>query len=204
MASFEAIGAVGKSIERLLSAAFLEAPTPASGTTKAVLVRTEDLDSDAALIAPPALSIFLYRIAPNVTMRSAWSGVASVDGVARLPLDLHFLLTPWADDAEVEQRILGRAIQCLESISILSGPLLYPAATWAPNEAVQVVLEELPVESIMRTFDKLPIDYKLSVPYVARVVRIDARTAVIAPDVTTSIRGLTPTAVRPMLSLADS
>jgi hypothetical protein len=198
MASFEAIGAVGKSLERLLSSAFLEVPTPGPGTTKAVLARTDDLDDAAGALKPPALSVFLYRIAPNATMRAAWSGVASADGRAHLPLDLHFLLTPWADDAEVEHRIIGRAMQCLEATPILSGPLLYPSATWAPNEAVQVVLEDVNVESIMRTFDRLPIEFRVSVPYVARVIRIDGRVPVQAPETRTSIRGLTPSALRPV------
>src|SRR4029079_1285087 len=144
------------------------------------------LDGAAGRLEPPALSVFLYRIAPNATMRAAWSSVGSVDGRGHLPLDLHFLLTPWADDAEVEHRIIGRAMQCLEQTPILSGPLLYPSATWAPNEAVQVVVEAMSVESIMRPFDRLPIEFRVSVPYVARVIRIDSRVAVQAPDVRTS------------------
>src|SRR3954465_8514936 len=141
MASFEAIGAVGKSLERLLSAGFSEAPVPAAGA-KALLVQTEDFKSDGAKVVAPVLTIFLHRVAPNKVMRAAWSGVGTTDGVPHLPLDLHFLFTPWGTDAESEHRILGRAIQIMETTPILSGPLLYPAATWAANEAVQVVLEE--------------------------------------------------------------
>jgi hypothetical protein len=128
-------------------------------------------------------------------MRSAWSGVGSVDGLAHLPLDLHFLCTPWGTDAESEHRILGRAMQCMETTPILSGPLLYPAASWAPNEAVQVVLEEVSTESIMRVFDKLPIDYRPSVSYVARVTRLDGRVPQAIPDVMTAVRGMRPAVV---------
>jgi hypothetical protein len=196
MASFEAIGAVGKSLERLLSAGFAEAPAPATGT-KAVLVRTEDFKDGAGVIAAPALSIFLHRVAPNKVMRSAWSGVGSIDGLAHMPLDLHFLLTPWGTDAESEHRILGRAIQIMETTPILSGPLLYPAASWAPNEAVQVVLEEVGTESIMRVFDKLSTDYRPTVSYVARVTRIDGRRAAPMSEVTTVVRGVRPAVVPP-------
>lgn len=196
MASFEAIGAVGKSLERLLSAGFADAPTPAAGA-KALLVQTEDFKSEAGKIAAPVLSIFLYRVAPNKVMRSAWSGVGSQDGVGYVPLDLHFLFTPWGTDAESEHRILGRAIQIMETTPILSGPLLYPAATWAPNEAVQVVLEEVTTESIMRIFDKLPTDYRPTVSYVARVTRIDGRVAAPISEVTTAVRGIRPAVVAP-------
>jgi hypothetical protein len=117
--------------------------------------------------------------------------------VAHTPLDLHFLFTPWGTDAESEHRILGRAIQIMETTPILSGPLLYPAATWAPNETVQVVLEEVATESIMRVFDKLSTDYRPSVSYVARVTRVDGRVSAAAPEVTTAIRGIHPAVTPP-------
>ncbi len=83
-------------------------------------------------------------------------------------------------------------MQCLETTPILSGPLLHPSAEWAANEVVQVLLGEITTEEVMRTFDSLPHDYKLSVPYVARVVRIDSREPVPVPDVTTAVTGVVP------------
>ena len=115
MANFNSIAAAGKSLERLLTAAFADPPIPVPGkTTKAYLVRTEDFDRNAisTVIVRPALSIFLYRVDFNKTMRAAWSGVTAHDGIPHLPLDLHFLLTPWGDNAESEGAILGRAMQC--------------------------------------------------------------------------------------------
>jgi Pvc16 N-terminal domain len=193
MAGSNAIAAAGKSIERVLTAGFTEAPIPVPGkTTKAILTRTEDLDKTAltGVIQPPALSIFLYRVDFNKATRAAWSGVSVHDGRAHLPLDLHFLLTAWADNAEFEHAILGRAIQCLDGVPILSGPLLLPAGGWATNEGVQLVMEEISTEAVMRLFDSLPTDYRLSVPYLARVVRVDARSAAPAPDVLTAVTGV--------------
>jgi hypothetical protein len=46
----------------------------------------------------------------------------------------------------------------------------------------------------MRTFDSLPHDYKLSIPYVARVVRLDGLRAVPPPDVRTAVTGVTASA----------
>jgi hypothetical protein len=68
-------------------------------------------------------------------------------------------------------------MQCLESKPNLSGPLLDPLGDWSVNEVVQVYLAELTTEEVMRTFDSLPLDYKLSIPYVARVIRIDEQAA---------------------------
>ena len=199
MADFTAIASVGKSLERFLSACFTDAavPPPVPGsTTKAVLARTEDFDdtTGAGRITMPCLSIFLYRIDYNKTMRAAWSAVGSQDGHGHLPLDLHYMLTPWATDPEFEHRIIGRAMQCLETTPILGGPLLTPGGNWAPHEAVQLLLEDVPTEWVMRTFDSLPTDFKLSVPYVARITRIDSRQMFRAPDSTTVVLGLTPSA----------
>mgnify|MGYP000914636632 FL=1 len=49
---------------------------------------------------------------------------------------------------------------------------------------MQLLLEEISTEALMRTFDSLPSDYRLSVPYLARVVRIDTAEALIMPPVT--------------------
>jgi hypothetical protein len=195
MAGSNAISATGKSIERVLTACFSEAPIPVPGkTTKAVLIRTDDFDKNAVsgAIQRPALSIFLYRVDFNKTMRAAWSGVSVQDGRAHLPLDLHFLLTPWADNAEFEHAILGRAIQCLDSLPILNGPLLLQSGEWMTNEGVQLLLEEISTEALMRLFDSLPADYHLSVPYVARLLRLDGRRAAPSPDVTTVVTGMVP------------
>jgi hypothetical protein len=195
VANFNSIPAAGKSIERFLNAAFAQAPVPVPNkTTKANLVRTEDFDrtSISTIIVRPALSIFLYRVDFNKTMRAAWSGVTHQDGRPHLPLDLHFLLTPWADNAEAEGAILGRAMQALDATPILSGPLLHQSGDWAPNEAVNLLMDEISTEAVMRTFDSLAADYRISVPYIARVVRLDGQRATPAPDVTTVIKGATP------------
>jgi len=177
MADRLGIEAVGLSVVRLLNLCF-EEDQPISGSrTKAVLMRTEEFDianrpDDMTL---PMVSIFLYRIDLNRYTRAGWSAVGHQDGDIHLPLDLHFLLTPWAGNAEFEYRLLGHTMTCLERIPILSGPLLYPTAGWQPHEAVQVCIPEITTEDLMRTFDSLPVNYKLSVPYLARVVRIEAR-----------------------------
>lgn len=196
MANFISLSATGTSIVRLLNAAFADAPVPVDGkTTKAALVQTEDFDPKAQKIQRPALTVFLYRVDFNKTTRAAWSAVGCHDGRARLPLDLHFLMTPWSDNAEEEHAILGRAMQCLESFPILSGPLLHQSGGWAPNEAVQLVLEEVSTEAVMRTFDSLPVEYHLSVPYIARVIRLDSRDANASPPVSTLVTGITPSPV---------
>ena len=194
MAGFRSVSAAGRSIRRLLEMRFRE-DEPITGTpTSVAIVRTEDLEPAnlVGLVARPALTIFLYRVDFNKTMRAAWSAVGLNDGRSHLALDLHFLLTAWADNAENEHLILGRALQAIEDTPILAGPLLMQATDWAANESLQLVLEDVDTEALMRIFDSLPVEYRLSVPYVARVTRIDGRRLPANqrdPDVVTAIVG---------------
>lgn len=166
---------------------------PGFKKTKVRLVDTVDFEKSALNIGTPALSIFLYRVDFNKVMRAALSGATLADGRSHLGLDLHYLITPWGDNAEDEHRILGRAMQCIESMPILSGPLLHSSGEWEANDSMQIVLEEVSTEAIMRIFDSLPTDYRLSVPYIARIMRLDGRTVATEGPVIKTITGITPT-----------
>ena len=201
MANFRCISAAGKTIERVLNACFAEEePISSSQKTKAVLVQSEDFrrtNGDSTEIPPQALTIFLYRVEVNRVMRAAWSGVASFDGQIHLPLDLHYLLTPWAQNSEWEQWILGRTMQCLEATPSLTGPMLYPSADWSAGEAIHLSVEDLGIDSLMRTFDSLVVDYRLSVPYVARIARLDGRTVEPPASASTVSSGVKPLVATP-------
>jgi hypothetical protein len=135
LATFASISAVGVSLERYLNACFIDEPplgpiaTDGVPHVTALLVRTEDFDpnnSDSPIKrAKYALSIFFYRVDFNKVMRASWGAVGHLDGRSHLPLDLHFLLTAWAPNAEAELLILGRAMQCLETTPMLGGPMLH-------------------------------------------------------------------------------
>ena len=84
-------------------------------------------------------------------------------------------------------------MQCLESTPGFSGPLLHSSGEWDSEESIQIALEEISTEAVMRTFDSLPTDYRLSVPYLARVMRLDGRIATPERPVITAITGIVPT-----------
>ncbi|HEX5703533.1 MAG TPA: DUF4255 domain-containing protein [Pyrinomonadaceae bacterium] len=199
MAGFAGIAAAGKSIEMLVSAGFEELQPvgnpalPGFKKTSVRLVNTVDFEKSALNIGTPALSIFLYRVDFNKVMRAALSAAALEDGRSHLGLDLHYMITPWADNAEDEHRILGRAMQCMESSPILNGPMLHSSGEWQANDSIQVVLEEVSTEALMRIFDSLPTDYRLSVPYIARIMRLDGREVPTEGPVIKAFTGLVPT-----------
>jgi hypothetical protein len=192
MGGFASLAAAGASIGRMLSIRFGERqPISDDKPTAVALMRTDDFAPAAfALVASrPALTVFLYRVDSNKSMRAGWSAIGSYDGRSHLAVDLHFLLTAWADSADEEHRILGRAMQAIEDTPILSGPLLADAGDWAGNEALNLVLEDVATEALVRLFDSLPVDYRLSIPYVARMIRIDGTPAGREPPVVTAELG---------------
>jgi hypothetical protein len=188
VAGFGGVAAVGKSIEAVLNAGFA-AVEPIDGTpTRSRLVRTDDLDPPAPTITRPGLSVLLYRVDFNKTLRASWAAAGSADGSSHLPLDLHYLLTAWGDNPEDEHRIIGRSMQILESLGGFSGPLLQPGGDWSVTDSVQLYLEDMPTEDLMRTFDSLQCEFRLSIPYIARVVVI-SEPGVQGGPVLTSVRG---------------
>lgn len=190
MAGFGGVSAVSRSLERLLNLAFANGQPIAEAPTKAVLIRTEDFDLvQHSEIHFPALSLLLYRVDFDKSMRASWSARGAEDGRSYLPLDLHYLLTAWADNAEHEHRIVGRTLQVLENVSVLSGPLLDPSGEWEPDEGVPLVLEDLSTLDLMRTFEALSVDFRLSIPYVARVVVIAGPADMPPADVLTVVTG---------------
>ncbi|MGW3668109.1 DUF4255 domain-containing protein [Streptomyces sp. NPDC005141] len=191
MAGFSGVSAVSKSLERLLNLAFASKQPIDRALTKAVLIRTDDLDvAQSSTIQFPALSLLLYRVDFDKSMRASWSARGSEDGCSYLPLDLHYLFTAWADNAEHEQLILGRALQVLETIPVLSGPLLDHSGGWEPDEGVQLVLEDLSTDDLMRTFEALSVDFRLSIPYLARVVVVAGQAASPSPETLTVVAGV--------------
>ena len=65
-------------------------------------------------------------------------------------------------------------MRTLEDFSNLPPSLLnrVPGANFATDETVEIVPGQLTNEEMMHIWDKLDADYQLSVPYVARIIRI--------------------------------
>jgi len=161
----------------------------------AVLAGTADFDqvnsSPVAVIQYPAVSVYCYRVSVDRETRSGWSAVASVDGISRLPLRMHVLIAAWDTVVESELEWLGLTAQVLESESILTGPLLHPSGDWDPGDMIQIVADDLALDSMSEAFQALTTDYRLSLPYMARVIRIDGRREATGEEVTTVAAAVT-------------
>jgi hypothetical protein len=73
----------------------------------------------------------------------------------------------------VEQLALAWTMRQLHEAPILDRSVLTAEAGWEGDAIVHLIPEELSVEDMMRIWDALGPDYRLSVSYVARVIRID-------------------------------
>ena len=69
--------------------------------------------------------------------------------------------------------MLAWAIRQLHLFPILDASSLSPEAGWGANEVIQIIPAELPTEDMMRIWDALDPAYRLSVSYIARLVRLD-------------------------------
>jgi len=155
----------------------LEVALTGSGVPGTVFVGP--LDDVAASGA--ALILFLYRIAPNPSLRNREHRVESAKPEKpdvfqnSIPLDLYFLVTVGTTQGATEEtplRALGVVIQQLQANPDLTGPGL-------AYETVRVTLEPLTTEEASRIWALFPTaNYRTSVAYLATPVWIDPLSAV--------------------------
>ena len=188
MAGHRALAAAGRSIVDLLNRRIGER-LPAPPRPTAVLAGTADFDavnsSPTAVIQFPAISVYCYKVSVDPETRPGLSAVAAADGIPRIPLRMHLMISAWDTVVESELEWLGLAAQILEGESILAGPLLHPSGDWQPGDLVQVVTDDVALEPMSEAFQALTTDYRLSLPYIARVICIEGRRDPVAEPVST-------------------
>jgi hypothetical protein len=138
-----------------------------------------DFRGDTNNAITTGVSIFLYRVLPNLNHRTP-AGRLEPDGArhrTQLPLDLHILLTAWATLPETENMIVGWMMRTLEDYPTLPASVLNSgvAGTFRPDESVELVIGEMPGEEVLHLWEVLGERiYHISIPYVARAVFIES------------------------------
>lgn len=178
MANPFAIHSVGSSLVTYLRNAYPE-PLRSDHACDFRLVSSGEL-ADADAFQSLTLSLFIYRVTMNEHLRNVGRANGPSNGDIPLSVDLHFLMTVWADSALAEHTVLAWAMQQIYLHQMLDISSLTPEAEWGRGDVIQLIPAELSNEDIMRIWDALEPSYRLSVSYIARVVRIDADTS---PDV---------------------
>ena len=172
MANVQAIHSVGNSLVTYLQNTY---PPTLDGLTMPscafALLSSGELET-----TPPdgaRLTLYLYRVTVNEYQRQQRPDRMSPQQQAPLGLDLHFMMTMWADKAQDELVPMAWAMRQLHEHPILDASSLSPEAGWGPDEVVQIIPSELTVHDMMRLWDAFEPTYRLSVSYIARLVRLD-------------------------------
>ncbi|MBW4484542.1 MAG: DUF4255 domain-containing protein [Tildeniella torsiva UHER 1998/13D] len=188
MANVRAIHSVGESLVTYLQTAYLtfqrqqEQLALAAGPEGAVALTfpdcqfrllssnaMDDVDGESDTL----LSLYLHRVAINEHLRNSRPANGLPRQEVPLSVDLHYLLTVWADSALAEHILLAWTMRQFHRLPILDESYLSTDAGWGPGEVVQIIPAELSNEDMMRIWDTLKPSYHLSVAYIARVVQIE-------------------------------
>lgn len=180
MSNVLAIHSVGQSLVTYLTNSY---PQSLHEKYKCSFALVSSTDIEAKEFTQPAVTLFLYRVTMNEHLRTMRRGAERPGDANPLSVDLHYLLSVWADKAPAEHVLLAWAMRQLHLHPLLDSSALSPEADWLPSEFIEVVPSELPVEDVMRIWDAFDMPYRLSVSYTARVVRIAGDEVPPAPPV---------------------
>ncbi|NJN81276.1 MAG: DUF4255 domain-containing protein [Caldilineaceae bacterium] len=122
--------------------------------------------------AETTLSLYLHRVTLNEHMRNQQRTNGNLQGRTILSLDLHFLLSVWTTSVLAEHTLMSWAMRQIHLHPALNASTLSPDAAWDAHDIVQIAPAELSNEELVRIWDRLKPSYRLSTPYLARVVRI--------------------------------
>jgi hypothetical protein len=165
-----AIHSVGESLRTYLDASY-PADLRALHPCEFKLLSSGELAGDVELDG--AFSLYLYRVTVNEHARNLRRTTDPLRDNVPLAVDLHYLLTVWSRSAFTEHVVLAWAMRQLHQHPVFDASSLSSEAAWGAGDFVQVLPAELSTEDVMRIWDALDPGYRLSVSYIARVVRID-------------------------------
>lgn len=172
MANFRAIAATGATLTGLIIDRY---PRSEFGTLDVQLYQTSNFTAPMQ----NGFSVFLYRVSVNGSVRNL-TYRRSPDGRRfrpSLPLDLQYMITPWAEDTERQLRMLGWVMRMLEDVSTLSASHLNhyigETDTFGPTESVDIICEPLILADYFTIWDRLRT-LPPSATYVLRMVLIDS------------------------------
>lgn len=174
MARHQAIAATSTALAGLLRDRY---PRGEFGTSLDVqLYQSRDFESPMR----DGFSVFLYRVSINGTVRNMTPRRAPDGRRFRpsLPLDLHYLITPWAEDGERQHRMLGWVMRFMEDLGVLTaGHLNHYVAetdTFAPHEGLEIICDPLALADYLTLWDRLRPRLPTSATYALRMVLIES------------------------------
>jgi len=170
MASIFAIHSVGDSIVKYLRDTYPE-PLRNDHTCEFRLLSSGELEEATSM--PTAVTLYLYRVVVDENVRNEPDRRNPSATPYPLSLCLYYLVSIWAEDALAEHTITAWVMSQLHQHPILDQSNLSSTGDWDDNDQIQIVPIDMSNEDMMRLWDALTPSYRLSLPYLVRVVRID-------------------------------
>jgi hypothetical protein len=172
MATYRAISAISKALVGLLK----ESAAPLSDFTNSQFILYQASNFQTPITE--GLSVYLYRTTIS-TIRRSYPAKVGPDGRRKrppLPLDLFYLVTPWAQTPEMEHLLLAWAMRTFEDHAVLPSTLLnqYTPETFGPDETVEIAGEQLSIQDHTNLWEVARHHVQVSVAYVTRVVPIES------------------------------
>ncbi len=118
------------------------------------------------------VSLYLYRTTINEHVRNVPSLKKSRDKSIPLSVDLHLMLSAWANSAAAEHTICAWVMRQMHQHPIMDVSSLTEEGGWSSDDVVHIIPAEISNEDLMRIWDAIAPYYRPSVSYLARVVRI--------------------------------
>ncbi|MEU8571573.1 DUF4255 domain-containing protein [Streptomyces pathocidini] len=138
----------------------------------------------------PTITVFLYQLTPNASLRNSDLPTRASDGTllrrAAAALDLHFLISAYGEETElVGQRLIGCVVRTLHELPLLSRELIEEAAQrpyLAGSDLAESIQKvrfsptQMDVDETSKLWGMLhQTPYSLSVVYQASLVLIEGR-----------------------------
>lgn len=173
MASYRSITGVLTAFKDLLQLALTPDVDVGVANPQVVLLGSQTLGSKQP--TGNALGLYLHRIALDPYGRNRYlSGQGNQTQLPELPVNLHILLIGWCQSVDAEIGLVGWAMQQIGAGLVLDVSHVGIAdPSWRTDESVQIIPEEMSTEDLMRLWDSLPGDYRLSSPYIIKTLRME-------------------------------
>jgi hypothetical protein len=120
-----------------------------------------------------AVTLYLYRLDIDKHARNNPHPDYLKSNPKPLYLCLYYMFIIWADTPLVENTIATWIMAQMHQHPVLDRSILSASGGWQPDEQVLIVPVEMSNEDLMRMWEAMTPSYRLSLPYIARVVRID-------------------------------
>lgn len=174
MADYFAVAATCEAVINVLRQSWSADVMDYTGTINFTVYDTEDFKTPMSL----GISLFVYHISIDNTHRTFPPRKRDDDRKNRreLPLNVHFILTPWGQSASQVLTLSAWMMRIIEDNTVLSSGLLNEplGEVFYDDEAVKVTPAGITSDESLRIWEQLPNDFHLSTAYRASILRIES------------------------------